>query len=39
MEIKVLGAACARCDQAEKNVREALSEIRLDAKVEKVTNL
>ena len=39
MEIKVLGAACARCDQAEKNVREALSEIGLDAKVEKVTNL
>jgi small redox-active disulfide protein 2 len=37
MEIKVLGPGCPRCEQTEKNVKEALQESGVDAKVEKVT--
>jgi small redox-active disulfide protein 2 len=37
MEIKVLGPGCPRCDQTEKNVKEALQESGVDAQVEKVT--
>ena len=36
MEIKVLGPGCPRCDQTEDNVREALRESGLEARVEKV---
>jgi small redox-active disulfide protein 2 len=39
MEIKVLGPGCPKCQQAEKNVKEAVEEAAVDAKVEKVTNL
>jgi small redox-active disulfide protein 2 len=38
MEIKVLGPGCPRCQQTEKNVKEAVSESGVDAKVEKVTD-
>jgi small redox-active disulfide protein 2 len=36
MEIKVLGPGCPRCQQTEKNVKEAVSESGVDADVEKV---
>jgi small redox-active disulfide protein 2 len=36
MEIKVLGPGCPRCQQTEKNVKEAVSELGVDANVEKV---
>ncbi len=39
MEIKVLGPGCARCQQAEKVVREAVAEAGVNATVEKVTDL
>jgi len=39
VEIKVLGPGCAKCQQTEKNVKEAVAESGTDAKVEKVTNL
>jgi len=39
MEIKVLGTGCAKCQQLEKTVREAVAELGLDAEVEKVTEL
>ena len=39
MDIKVLGPGCAKCQQTEKNVKEAVAEAGSDAKVEKVTNL
>lgn len=39
MEIKVLGPGCAKCHTAEKNVRDAVAESGVDAKVYKVTNL
>ncbi len=38
MDIKVLGPGCPRCQQTEKNVKEAVSELGVDANVEKVTD-
>ena len=39
MEIKVLGPGCPRCRTTEKNVKEAVAEAGIDAKVDKVTDL
>ena len=39
MEIKVLGPGCAKCQQTEKTVREAVDEAGVSADVEKVTDL
>ena len=39
MEIKVLGPGCPRCHQAEKNVKEALTETGVKAGIEKVTDI
>lgn len=39
MEIKVLGPGCARCQQTEKTVKEAVAEAGLDIKVEKISNV
>lgn len=39
MEIKVLGPGCAKCQQTEKIVREAVVEAGVDADIEKVTDL
>ena len=39
MDIKVLGTGCAKCQQTEKIVREAIAEARLDVQVDKVTDL
>jgi small redox-active disulfide protein 2 len=36
MNIKVLGSGCANCKKLESNVKEALSNLKLDATVEKV---
>ena len=38
MEIKVLGSGCPKCIQLEKNVKEALSLLSIEANVEKVTD-
>jgi small redox-active disulfide protein 2 len=38
MEIKVLGPGCPKCQQTEKNVKEALSESGVSADVVKVTD-
>ncbi len=38
MDIKVLGPGCPKCQQTEKNVREALAEAGVAATVEKVTD-
>ncbi|MBW1723252.1 MAG: TM0996/MTH895 family glutaredoxin-like protein [Deltaproteobacteria bacterium] len=38
MEIKVLGPGCPRCEATEKNVKEAVAEVGLDAMIEKVTD-
>ncbi len=39
MDIKVLGPGCAKCQQAEKIVKEAVAEAGVAATVEKVTDL
>ncbi|VEN75255.1 Thioredoxin [Candidatus Desulfarcum epimagneticum] len=39
MEIKVMGPGCARCEKAEKVVREAVDETGADATVKKVTDM
>jgi len=36
MEIKVLGPGCPKCQTTEKNVKEAVAEAGVEAKVEKV---
>ncbi len=39
MNIKVLGPGCAKCQQTEKIVKEAVAEAGVTATVEKVTDL
>jgi len=39
MEIKVLGPGCAKCQQTEKVVKEAVAESGIAADVEKVTDV
>ncbi|MCB2215275.1 thioredoxin family protein [Desulfofustis glycolicus] len=39
MEIKVLGPGCAKCQQAEDVVREAVAEAGVTADIEKVSDL
>jgi small redox-active disulfide protein 2 len=38
MEIKILGPGCAKCQQLEKIVREAVAEAGVEATVEKVSD-
>ncbi|MTI71883.1 MAG: thioredoxin family protein [Firmicutes bacterium] len=39
MVIKVLGSGCSNCKKLEKNTKEAVKELGLDAKVEKVEDI
>ena len=39
MEIKVLGPGCPRCQTLEKNAKDAVAELGLDARIEKVTDI
>jgi len=38
MEIKVLGPGCPKCQQTEKIVKEAVTEVGVEASVEKITD-
>lgn len=38
MDIKGLGPGCPRCEAAEKNVRDAVAEVGIDAEAVKVTD-
>ena len=38
MHIKVLGPGCANCENLEKNAREAVDALAVDATIEKVTD-
>jgi small redox-active disulfide protein 2 len=38
MEIKVLGPGCPRCQETETNVKEAVAEAGVEAKIDKVTD-
>lgn len=37
--VKILGTGCAKCLKLEENAREALKELGLDYKLEKVTDI
>jgi small redox-active disulfide protein 2 len=39
LDIKVLGPGCAKCQQTEKIVREAVTESGVEAQVEKITDI
>ncbi len=39
MIIKILGSGCANCRRLEKNVRQAIKTLGIDASVEKVTGI
>ncbi|GAC91516.1 thioredoxin [Anoxybacillus flavithermus NBRC 109594] len=39
MTIKVLGTGCKKCKELEQNVRMALTQLQLDAQVEKVEDI
>ena len=39
MQIKVLGPGCARCQQLEKTVRDAVKELGIDAEIEDVKDI
>ena len=39
MDIKVLGPGCAKCQQTEKVVKEAVAEAGVNSTVEKVTDI
>lgn len=39
MNIKILGAGCARCESLERITRKAVEEMQLDASVEKVGDI
>ncbi|HOQ48563.1 MAG TPA: thioredoxin family protein [Candidatus Kapabacteria bacterium] len=39
LTIKVLGPGCAKCVRLQENVQQAVSELNIDAQIEKVTEL
>ena len=39
MEIKVLGPGCAKCNELEKLVKEAVAEAGIEARMEKVVDI
>jgi len=39
MKIEIFGPGCWRCKQLEENTRKALKELKIDAKIEKVTDM
>ena len=39
MEIKVLGPGCPKCQTLEKNTKDAVAELGLDAEIGKVTDI
>ena len=39
MKLEVLGTGCAKCNQLMSNVQQAVTELELDASVEKVSDL
>lgn len=39
LNIKILGPGCPRCQEVEKRTREVVEEMKIDANIEKVTDL
>lgn len=38
-KIEILGTGCPKCKKLEENTRKALQELKIDAKIEKVTDI
>ncbi|MCX6765828.1 MAG: thioredoxin family protein [Candidatus Moranbacteria bacterium] len=39
MNIKILGTGCPNCQKLEQNTKQALKELNIDARVEKITDI
>jgi small redox-active disulfide protein 2 len=39
MQIKILGTGCPNCQNLGKNTKQALSELKIEAEIEKVTDM
>lgn len=39
MQIKILGTGCPNCQKLESNAREAISDLKIQAEIEKVTEI
>lgn len=39
MKIEILGTGCPKCKKLEENTRKALQELKIDTKIEKVTDI
>lgn len=39
MNIAILGTGCPNCQKLEQNTRQALKELKVDAKVDKITDI
>lgn len=39
MNIKILGTGCPNCQNLEKNTKEALAQLKIEAQVEKITDM
>ena len=39
MTIKILGTGCPNCQKLEANAKQALSELKIEARIEKVTEI
>jgi small redox-active disulfide protein 2 len=39
MDIKILGMGCPNCQKLEANTNQALEELKIEAKVEKITDM
>jgi len=39
LNIKILGSGCPRCQEVEKRTKEVIAEMKIEANVEKVTDL
>ncbi|OQX98206.1 MAG: hypothetical protein B6I24_05910 [Bacteroidetes bacterium 4572_128] len=39
MKIKVLGSGCAKCNHLEKVTRQAVTELKIDANIEKIEDI
>ncbi|MEO0136783.1 MAG: thioredoxin family protein [candidate division WOR-3 bacterium] len=39
LNIKILGPGCPRCQEVEKRIKEVLEEMKIEANIEKITDL
>ncbi|MCP4549861.1 MAG: thioredoxin family protein [bacterium] len=39
MKIQILGTGCLKCNQLEKNARDAISQLGLDCEIEKISDI